>query len=160
MNSDMKEDQKEREGEKEQGDAVRNILETESEKSQCHRSGRGMENKNQMGKKILQENNNERLITWKEFRKPQKDLKKNPKDSEENRTMRGERQKGQPRCDTAWDKLIDSSPVRAQCPKLKLSSLLRSQCLTVCIFFFLIFFFFFWHLCKAPCHGVFINLFS
>ena len=60
MDSDMREDQKQREGEKEPGDAVRNILETEGEKSQCHRSGRRMESKNQMGKKILYENNNGR----------------------------------------------------------------------------------------------------
>lgn len=58
MDSDMREDEKQREGEKEPGDAERNIVKTEGEKSQCHRSGRGKENKNQMGKKVLYKNNN------------------------------------------------------------------------------------------------------
>lgn len=60
MDSDMRGDQTQREGEKEPGDAARNMLETEGEKLQCHRSRRGMENKNQMGKKILYENNSGR----------------------------------------------------------------------------------------------------
>ena len=56
---------------------MRNILETEGEKSQCHRSGRGMENKNQMGKKILYESkwkvNNMEVV-----QKATEGLRKNP----------------------------------------------------------------------------------
>lgn len=43
MDNDIREDQKQREEEKEPGDAMWNILVIESTKSQFHRSGMGME---------------------------------------------------------------------------------------------------------------------
>lgn len=67
------------------------------------------------------------------------------------------RQTGQPRHDTAWNKLIGSSLLRTH-PKLRLSSLLHPW--TVCILFLSFFFYFCFYLCKAPCHGIFISLFS